>query len=120
MNKEVSVTFGGRSLMDEVNHVCLCLFHVSPHDVLLPSLCIMFKCLLFPSCTYEPAGKMDCSTVKEKGSKNVIFIIMFHCTHTKSFSGHYDDVMLVSVNNAGVYIKENCRIIVFQCTWFLT
>ena len=40
--------------------------------------------------------------------------------HNKSISGHYDDAMLVGVKNAGVYIKENCRIIVLQCTWFLT
>ena len=36
---------------------------------------------------------------------------MFYCMHSKSFSGHYDDAMLVGVNNTGVYIKENCGII---------
>ena len=43
---------------------------------------------------------------------------MFYCTHSKSFSGHYDDAMLVGVNNAGVYIKENCRIIFFNAHGF--
>ena len=76
----------------------------------------MFKCILFPSCylcTYEPAGKMDCITEKEKGQRTLFFIMMFHCMHTKFISGHYDDIMLVSVNNAGVYVKEDWRIIVF-------
>ena len=43
---------------------------------------------------------------------------MFYCMHSKSFSGHYDDAMLVGVNNAGVYIKENCRIIFFNAHVF--
>ena len=46
MNKEGCLTFGGRSLVDEVNHVHLCLFMLLPHDVLMPSLCIVSKCLV--------------------------------------------------------------------------
>ena len=65
-------------------------------------LCAFCPNVLFPTCylcSYDHAGKMDCSTVKDKGSKNVIVIIMFHWMHTKSFSGHYDDAMLVVMSN---------------------
>ena len=86
-------------------------FDVLLYDVLRPSLCIMFKYLLFPSCTYEPTGKMDWVTVKEQGSKNVIFIIMFHCAYTKSFAGHYNNAtfLVMSITFGSyiwVYIKE--------------
>ena len=72
------------------------------HVVLLPlyvlylNVVVFFECCL---CTYDSAGRMDCTTVKENGSKNVIVIIMFHYTHTKSFSGHYDEAMLVVMSN---------------------
>ena len=61
---------------------------------------------------------MDCSTVKEKGSKNVILSWCFIVCILSSFLGHFDDAMPVSVNNAGVYIKENCRIIFFNAHGF--
>ena len=49
----------------------------SPHDVSLPSLCIvkMFVSFMY-LCTYDHAGQMDYSTIKEKGAKNVIAIMM--------------------------------------------
>ena len=52
----------------------------SPHDVLSPSLCVMSKCFVFLRViyvSYDHDGKMVCSTVKEKGAKNVIVILLF-------------------------------------------
>ena len=71
--------FGGRSLMDEVNHVPHVSFVLLPHDVLLPSLCVVFKCFVsfMLLCLYDHARQTDCSTLKEKGAKNVIVIILF-------------------------------------------
>ena len=65
--------------MDEVNHVPHVSFVLLPHDVLLPSLCIVSKCFVsfMLLCSYDHAGQMDCSTLKEKGAKNVIVIILF-------------------------------------------
>ena len=69
----------------------------------LCALCLNIFC--FPSCTYEPARKMDCVAVKGKGSKNVIFIIMFQCAYTKSFAGHCDNAMCVFMSiTLGSYI----------------
>ena len=46
-----------------------------------------------------------------KNNKDVIANIMFYCTHSKSFSGCYDDAMLMNII-LGSYIKENCQTIV--------
>jgi len=65
--------------VDEVNHVPHVSFVILPHDVLLPSLCVVSKCFVsfMLLCSYDHAGQMDCSTLKEKGAKNVIVIILF-------------------------------------------
>ena len=46
-----------------------------------------------------------------KNNTDVIANIMFYCTHSKSFSGCYDDAMLMNII-LGSYIKENCQTIV--------
>ena len=96
--------------MDEVNHVN----NVSSMFRLMMfccHLCALRLNVLLPSCglcTCDHDGKEVCSTVKNlKESKNVIVIIMFHCMHTKSFSGHYDNAKIVVISiPSGVYIKE--------------
>ena len=101
MNKEGCLTFGGRSLVDEVNHVPRVSFVFMPHDISFRSLCIAYKCFVsfMLLCSYDHARQTDCSTLKEKGAKNVIVIILFHCMHTNSFSDHYDVAMFVDVSN---------------------
>ena len=65
--------------MDEVNHISRVSFVLLPHDFLFPSLCIVSKCFVsfMLLCSYDHAGQMDCSTLKEKGAKNVVVIILF-------------------------------------------
>ena len=74
MNKEGWLIFGGRSLMDEVNHVPCVSFVLSPLVNLFPSLCIASKCFVsfILLCSYDHVEQTDCSTPKEKGAKNVL------------------------------------------------
>ena len=94
MNKEGCLTFGGRSLVDEVNHVHLSLFMLLPHDVLMPSLCIVSKCLvsfLLVMCLRH--GWAERKVILWKIMIRLMFNYKLYDMHSKSL-GHYNDDFL--------------------------
>jgi len=124
MNKEGCLTFGGCSLVDEVNHVPRVSFVLSPLVNLLPSLCIVSKCFVsFILFSYDHVGQIDCSTPKEKGAKNVL---LSYCSIVCMLS-HSQVIMMLqylwmwvipSGISIKVYVGENCRTNVFTMQGF--
>ena len=92
-----------------------CFFHVSVSWCFISVFCtFVFKCLLFSFMLFMYIWTYSKNGLQYRKGKRVkeCYFIMFHGMHTKFIPGHFDDVMLVSVNKAGVYIKiklaNNC------------
>ena len=86
--------FGGRNPEFGVNHVLHCLF-------MLHLMMFIFTSVLVSLCVetfYSLHGIsihmiMEGNTVKD--NQNVTVILLFYRVHSKSFSGHYDDDVLL-------------------------
>ena len=60
---------------------------------------VTFLLLFLYICSYTEILQNDSQRI-------VVVIVMFYCRHNNSFSGHYDDAILVDVNNARVTLNK--------------